>query len=306
VAVNEATIMIVTRNRREEALRSVASAVRQDGEIEVLVVDDGSTDGTADAIGSRFPTVRLERFEDSAEVVARRNRAVELASAPIVIGIDDDAELSGTGAARQTVLDFDHPRVGVVALPFVDDRFGERVIQRAPSVDGVYVTQQFCAAACAVRRDAFLEVGGYRPTLEHQAEEPDLCIRMLATGHVVRLGRAEPAVHHASPRRDADLMWFRGTRNDIFFGWHNVPARRLPGYLAKQTLFELWVGARARRPLPFVRGLLSGYRDARAAGEREPVPAAAYDLYRFLGRREAVPLEEIEDLLPAAGEAAAA
>jgi glycosyltransferase involved in cell wall biosynthesis len=290
--------MIVTRNRREEALRAVASAVRQEGEIEVLVVDDGSTDGTAEAISSAFPSVRLERFESSAEVVARRNHAVELAGAPIVIGIDDDAELTGTDAAQQTVRDFDHPRVGAVAVPFVDHRFGENLLQQAPSREGVHVTQQFCAAACAVRRDVFLELGGYRTALQHQAEEPDLSIRMLATGHVVRLGRADPVIHYASPKRDADLMWFRGTRNDIFFGWHNVPTRRLPGYLAKQTMFELWLGAKVRRPQPFVRGLAAGYRGARTAGRRSPVPPEVFDVYRLLGEREAVPLGEIEHLLP--------
>jgi GT2 family glycosyltransferase len=298
--VADATIVIVTRNRRDEALRAVASAVRQDGSTEVLVVDDGSTDGTADAIAGAFPSVRLERFESSAEVVARRNHAIGLASAPVVIGIDDDAELTGTDAALQTVRDFDRPRVGAVAVPFVDHRFGDQVLQRAPSTERVFVTQQFCAAACAVRRDLFLELGGYRTTLQHQAEEPDLCIRMLAGGHVVRLGRADPIVHYASPKRDADLMWFRGTRNDVFFAWHNVPTRRLPGYLAKQTLFELWQGAKVRRPLPFVRGLLAGYRGARASGERRPVSPATFDLYRLLGER-AVPLEEIEHLLPAEG-----
>jgi len=297
-AVSDATIVIVTRNRRVEALRAVASAVEQRGNIEVLVIDDGSTDGTSDAVEAAFPSVRLERFPSSEEVVARRNAAAALASGPILIGIDDDAEFTSADIALQTVQDFDDARVGAVAIPCVDLPRGPGVQQQAPSADGVFVTQQFFGAACAVRRDLFLELGGYRPALEHQAEEPDLCIRMLASGHVVRLGRSDPVVHYASPKRDVDLMWFRGTRNDIFFGWHNVPLMRLPAYLGKQTLYEFGLGARVRRPRPFVRGLLAGYRWARSSDERRPVPVAVFDLYRRLGQGEAVPLEQIEHLLP--------
>ena len=113
-AVSDATIVIVTRNRREEALRAVASAVEQRGNIEVLVIDDGSTDGTSDAVEAAFPSVRLERFASSEEVVARRNAAAALASGPILIGIDDDAEFTSADIALQTVQDFDDARVGAV------------------------------------------------------------------------------------------------------------------------------------------------------------------------------------------------
>jgi glycosyltransferase involved in cell wall biosynthesis len=291
--------VIVTRNRCDEVLRAVASAVAQRGDLEVLVIDDGSSDGTPEAIASAFPSVRLERFSSSEEVVARRNLAAELASAPIVIGIDDDAEFTSPEIALQTIRDFDDARVGAVAIPFIDLPRDETVRQHAPSPDGVYVTQQFCAAACAVRRELFLGLGGYRTVLEHQAEEPDLCLRMLASGHVVRLGRGEPVRHYGSPKRDPDLMWFRGSRNDIFFAWHNVPTSRLPVYLAKQTLYELTLGARVRRPKPFIRGLLHGYARARSSDPRRPVATRIFDLYRRLGEG-AVRLEEIEtDLAPA-------
>ena len=57
-------------------------------------------------------------------------------------------------------------------------------------------------AACALRRDAFVQSGGYRVSLEHQAEEPDLCLRLLASGYVVRLGRGDVVRHYGSPKRD--------------------------------------------------------------------------------------------------------
>jgi glycosyltransferase involved in cell wall biosynthesis len=297
--------LIVTRNRKDEVIRAIRSAVEQEGSPEILVLDDGSTDGTPEAIEREFPEVRLVAFDRSEEVVVRRNRGFELASSPIVVAIDDDSEFSSPAVVAQTVADFDDPRVGAVAVPCIDLVRDETVRQRAPADDGVFVTQQFFGAACALRREAFLEVGGYRPVLEHQAEEPDLCVRLLDAGYVVRLGRSDPITHYGSPKRDVELMWFRGCRNDILFAWLNVPLPDVLVHAAKQTLYELWLGRGVGRVGLFARGVLAGYREGfRCRRERVPVRRDAYRLYQRLARPTR--LDEIASALVSAPAHAAA
>ena len=46
----QATVVITTKNRREDLLKAVASAWSQTARPEVLVIDDGSTDGTSEAV----------------------------------------------------------------------------------------------------------------------------------------------------------------------------------------------------------------------------------------------------------------
>ena len=58
-----ATVVITTKNRKNDLMVAVKSALNQTAAPEVLVVDDGSTDGTADLIRSEFPTVRVDRHE---------------------------------------------------------------------------------------------------------------------------------------------------------------------------------------------------------------------------------------------------
>jgi GT2 family glycosyltransferase len=296
--IPDATIVIVTKDRREEVMRAVASAVTQTAAVEVLVLDDGSTDGTADAVREAYPEIRVERFEQSAEITARRNLAGELARAPILVVIDDDAAFSAPTIVEHTLGEFDHPRVGAVAIPYVDVPRGDAVFQLAPDGDAVWVTNQFRATAYAIRRDVFLAVGGYRTLLVHQAEEPDLCIRMIRVGYVVRLGRADPITHYGSPQRNPERVWFYGTRNDVLFTWHYVPGRYLAPRLAKVSAHLLWLGFGVRRPGLFLRALLAGYRTS--FGERhhrEPVPPALYRAFRRLGYAPA-PIEAIEPVLP--------
>src|SRR5215470_2415873 len=86
-----ASVVITTKNRCGELVDAVRSAVNQSVAVEVLVIDDGSTDGTAEVIRSEFPMVRVERSGTSLGCVVQRNRAAQLATGEVIFSIDDDA-----------------------------------------------------------------------------------------------------------------------------------------------------------------------------------------------------------------------
>ena len=153
--------------------------------------------------------------------LVRRNEAAG-ASGRILVSIDDDAEFRSNDVVARTVADFDEPRVGVVAIPYVDLP-DERVLQRAPATDGVFLIHRFRGTAYAVLRDVFLQVGGFRTSLVHQAEEADFSLRLLDAGYVVRVGNAEPIHHSASSNRYMERVWSYECRNGVLFAWHNVP-----------------------------------------------------------------------------------
>ena len=287
-----ASIVIVTKDRRDEALRAVESAVAQKPSVEVLLVDDGSSDGTAAAVRAAFPTVRVERFETSAGYIVRRNAAAGMTDAAVLVSIDDDAEFASDQDVARTVAELGDPVVGAVAMPYVDLGMDTAVLQRAPDGDRPYVTHGFRGTAYAVRRELFARLGGFREHFFHQAEEPDFCMRLLAAGSVVRLGRAEPIQHHVSLKRDVERMWFYGCRNEILFAWHNVPLPYLPARIARVAAHSVWLGIGVRRPGLFARGVWAGLRACYRA-ERRPVSRRAYRLYHELRKREAVPLDEV-------------
>ena len=259
-------------------------------------MDDGSADGTAAAIRESFVNVRLEHFADSEGYIVRRNQAASLAAGEILVSIDDDAEFSSEDVVATTLASFDEPRVGAVAIPYVDLP-DETVQQRAPDSAAVHLIHRFRGTAYAVRRRVFADLGGFNTTLFHQAEEADFSLRLLDAGYVVRLGTAAPIRHHVSANRDVERMWFYECRNDILFAWHNVPMPNLLPQLVKTTLHLLWLGRGVRRTGFFARGLLAGYGDAlRDRGGRRPVAGETWKLYSRLGKRRTT-LEDIRVLL---------
>lgn len=302
--VPNATVLLTTRNRREELRRTLHSVGAQRGAVlETLVLDDGSTDGTAEMVSAEFPAARLERREDSRGLIVRRNEGARLAGAPIVFSVDDDAEFSGPDTVARTLAEFGDPRIGAVAIPFANVQQGPRVFQRAPDggdANVPFVTDTFIGTAHALRRDVFLSLGGYREHFIHQGEESDFCLRLLGAGYVVRLGRAEPIWHHESPLRDRRRMDYYGRRNDVLFAVHNVPAADLPRHLTGTVLNGLRAAARASHPGRMLVGLVAGLWEGRrrwGAG-RKPVSRAVYRLHRHLKKSGPLSLKEVAAFLP--------
>ncbi len=294
-----ATVVISTKNRCDELVETVRSALNQSVPVEVLVVDDGSTDGTSEIIRTQFPTVRLEQSPKSMGYIVQRNRAARLASSSIIFSLDDDACFASSDTVAQTLRQFDHPRIGAVAIPYIEPRKSNIVLQRAPDPGVIFITDTFVGTAYALRRDVFLDLSGYRERLFHQGEESDYCIRMLDAGYLVRLGTADPIHHMESPKRDKSRMDYYGRRNDILFAWHNVPLPYAPVHLLGTTANGLMTAIRQRRFKHMVRGLGNGYVDAvRLWNDRRPVSTSTYRLFRRIKKSGPVRLADIEAALP--------
>jgi len=85
------SLLISTHNRKYLLHRSLRAAVRQDyHDYEVIVVDDGSTDGTGEMVAQEFPQVRYVRQEPSQGMAAALNRGIEAATGEIIAFTDDD------------------------------------------------------------------------------------------------------------------------------------------------------------------------------------------------------------------------
>jgi GT2 family glycosyltransferase len=292
-------VVIVTKNRQSDLRRAVASALEQTAKPEVVVIDDGSADGTADMVRREFPQACLHRSGASLGYIAQRNRAARLTDADVIVSIDDDAVFSSPGVVEQAITAFGHPRVAAVAIPYIEPHKSEQMLQTAPDNRGIWATDAFRGTAHALRRDIFLKLGGYREQLVHLGEEQDLGVRFLEQGFVVRVGYGEHIIHFEAQQRDWSRIEYYGRRNDILFVWHNVPAAFAPQHLLGTTMNGLrW--SIAARSTAMARGTLAGYADsARRWNERAPVSVPVYRLHRQLKKQGPRLLCEIEHMLPA-------
>lgn len=281
-------VIVVTRNRRGELARCLRTVVSQSASPQLVVVDDGSTDGTADLVRTEFPEATLYAFPESAGPSDRRDFAARNTEAEILVFVDDDAWFASPETVSEIVGNFSDPRIGAVALPASDDHTPLDPAPGAPSVTG-----GFRGTAVAFRRDAFLAAGGFRSLLVRQGEERDLALRLMESGHLIAAGRlSEPIQHRPSATRDLHSMDFHGRRNDVLVGWLVVPARALPLYLVRMLGHAVVLAVRTRRPRVMAQGFAAGVvACGRHRMHRDPVSPATYRLSRRLAGA-AVPIEE--------------
>ncbi len=290
---------MATRNRKDELRNAINSCLRQSLPVEVIVRDDGSTDGTGEMVRGEFPMVDYARHPQPRGSIANRNDAVRAARTNWIFSIDDDATFDSPRTVEQTLREFDHPRVGAVAIPYIDVLRSPRVEQIAPDDQHVWVVNFFRGCAAAWRRDVFLGVGGYAPVLYHMAEEPELGMKMLGAGYVTRVGRADPVHHFESPKRDHTKVLRLVAKNGLLMAILNTPLVLLPVHLAGTMVKSGLYSVRHSTKRAMLQGVIEGWKDARRAWpDRRPVPMRAYLLYRSLGRQSPRPLERVEGRLP--------
>lgn len=112
----ELSIIILTCNQRDLTLRCLSSLrpVMSDA-CELIVVDNGSTDGTVQAIQTRYPSIRIIRHEANIGVAAGRNSGLRVARGRYLMILDNDTIV--TPEAIHGLLDYlkTHVDVGLVA-----------------------------------------------------------------------------------------------------------------------------------------------------------------------------------------------
>lgn len=182
-----------TRNRAAEVVRAAASVLGQDVDLELVVVDDASTDDTAeqlDALAAGDRRVRVVRpaGQDPLGPCLARNRGLKVAGGEFVSFCDDDD--SWTPGTAQTVLGFldDHPGVVVASTWHLvsHPELGSTALYRGPTEYGVrhLLWQNFVALPFGViRRRAVPFDIAFDPELP-TGEDWDLWLRCAEHGEV--------------------------------------------------------------------------------------------------------------------------
>lgn len=294
-----ATVVITTRNRKEELRRALASVFAQNVPVEVLVMDDASEDGTEALVRTEFPAARVLRSETCLGLITQRNRAAQAATTEHLFSLDDDAEFSSPDTVEVTLEDLKPTRVGAVAIAQIDTLTGATPNLPASPDNHIWCVANYTGTAHALKKSLFVKLGGYWDHLTHQGEEGDYCLRMLAAGYTVRLGHASRILHHESPRRSFERMDYYGRRNDVFFAWRFAPALLVVLHLAVTSLNGLRQAWRTRRARAHLKGLLDGWLSIVSGKiQRIPVSTTVYKLHRQLKKQGPLRQDAFEKSLP--------
>lgn len=228
------SVVVLTRNRRREVLRTLEELCSAPDAVPVCVVDNGSADGTAKAIARRFPQVRLLRLPRNLGA-AGRNEGVRAMQTDYVALCDDDCWWTPGSLSRAVALLDAHPslaaitaRVLVGAAEREDPTSAVMAASPLPAPHGFPGTAVvgFLAGACVMRRRAFLDAGGFEPRLLIGGEEALLALDLLAAGWTLGYAPELRVHHHPSSLRDSLRRRQLLLRNALWCAWLRRPLER--------------------------------------------------------------------------------
>jgi N-acetylglucosaminyl-diphospho-decaprenol L-rhamnosyltransferase len=268
------SVVIPTWNRRDDLARTLdvlGSLVAP--EFEVIVVDNASTDGTADSVRSTHPEVRLICLERNLGPTGARNVGVANALADIVLLLDSDTEpVDGALEAICRRLEGDASLGAVNALQF-DQRTGKPWWWWGPHgyPEADYIDREFDSAfkieegASGIRRSIYQQVGGFDERFFMLVEGRDLAARVVRAGYRIRYCPEIRFVHRAESNRPADNAVYRHSgrlyyefRNELWYTWRYFPLRWALLKTAHNLVTNLRIGFREHAVGAYLRGTLDG------------------------------------------------
>jgi GT2 family glycosyltransferase len=260
----------------------------------VIVVDNASTDGTAEAVRAAHPEVRLLTPGRNLGACGRNLAARRVTTRYLAFCDDDSWWEPGALTTAADLLDA-HPSVGAVTgRILVHPQGGGPAQDSGPVYEDPVVAElrdsplptpsdlpgpalgSFLAAATVLRTGAFRAAGGFSARLWLGGEEELLAADLATHGWWLVYAEKVTVHHRPSPRRDATARRRHGLRNTLWFTWLRRP---LPAALRRTAVLAATV--------PRDAASLRAFADA-AAGlpwvlrERRPLPAEVERRLRLL------------------------
>lgn len=210
------TVNILSWNRKDN-LRTTLQELRKITypNIEIIVVDNASTDGTPEMVEKEFPYVKLIRMPENIGITGW-NIGFKEASGKYIVVLDDDS-YPKSDAIELMVERFERfdKEVGIIA-------FQIRNVENTKCSTSGWPDQMitFWGCGAGIKKDLVNEIGGYDPKFFLYMNEKEFSIRALKNGFKTIYCKDIIAYHKSSKVNRTSLRsFFYANRNNIFTFW---------------------------------------------------------------------------------------
>lgn len=275
------SVVVLTHNRSAEVRRTLERMLALPEKPAIVVVDNASFDDTPSMIKKNFPQVTLVQLRDNIGAAAR-NLGVQRVQTPYVAFCDDDTWWEEGALVKAIELLETYPDIAVLCARVLvgpADAEDPACVDMARSpLPAAHLPGPallgFLAGASVVRRQAFIEAGGYEPKFFIGGEEALLTLDLAAKGWKIVYTPQLIVHHYPSLARDNNGRKKLLIRNALWVTW-----MRLPLLLALQQTYRILRSA--YRNHVFSAGFFSAMRALPwVLKKRQVLPPEVVMLYR--------------------------
>jgi GT2 family glycosyltransferase len=258
-------VVILNWNRKADTLECIGSLMDMDyPNFRILVVDNGSSDGSVEDLKANFPSLELVVNEVNLGVAEGRNVGIQHAlenGTDFVALLDSDTVVEPCLLSKLVEVGEADPEVGMVVPKIYSYWERDRIasagsrrrwfppgrisiigLDKKDSADYNQQRELDYATGCAllVKRDVFEKVGMFDPVYAYGWDDYDFCEQVTRGGYkIIYVPNAKLWHKVASKREEQALKWYRLGRTNVYFYRKYVSM----AYLAL-PIYALWILAR--------------------------------------------------------------
>lgn len=272
--MKKVSVVILNWNGEEMLRKYLPSVCRysklEQGDVEICVADNGSTDTSLALLDEEFPSVRQIRFEENHGFADGYNKALQLINAEYVVLLNNDVEVTenwleimvnymdshpNVAACQPKILSYKAKDEGKKVFEYAGasggyiDKYGYpfcrgRIFGTVEEDDGQYDTDAMVfwatGASLLIRLEDYQAAGGLDGRFFAHMEEIDLCWRLRSRGKgIVCLPKSE--VYHigaASLKKENPQKTYLNFRNNLLMLYKNLPQPELKRIMRYRFLFD--------------------------------------------------------------------
>lgn len=294
----EVTVIIVSYNTRELTIRAMETLFENAGDVAMRVVvwDNASHDGSADAIAARFPDVALIRSEENVGFAKANNVIAASADTEWLLLLNPDTETHERAVENILAFGKAHPKAGIVGgrTVFPDGSLNiascwntmtvwsllcsatglARVFVNSPIFnpegiggwkrDSVRHVDVVVGCFLLIRTELWQRLGGFNARYFMYGEEHDLCLRAAALGYSPMITPDAQIMHlvgASSAKRDDKILRLMRSKATLIRDHWSAPR-------AKVGIALLWLWIANRRAGSAIKSRITGKNDQQARWKR--------------------------------------
>lgn len=200
------TVIIVTWNRKDDVLIAVQSVFEQTyHNVEIVVIDNASQDGTVEALRQWFPAIKLITLDENKGVSVSRNIGIEAARGDIIFLLDSDASLAPDTLVKVVRKFQSDAQIGIVACKIINSYTMKLctsawIYSEKSKVDQhkEFYSYSFCECGSAIRKHVFDQVGLFWDLLFFGREGDELSLRVWEAGYQIVFVPSAVVYHRVS------------------------------------------------------------------------------------------------------------
>ena len=290
----DVSVIVVNFNGRHHLETCLTAAEQQDVPCEIVLVDNGSTDGSVGFVRERFPAVKIVELDSNHGFAAGNNAGARVARGRYFAFLNNDTRADVSWLRTLVTAINTAPDIGSVASRIVYmhdasivDSAGDGLLRSGGAfkhghgqpADQVATPREVfgaCGAACLFRRDVFEEVGGFDEDFFVSHEDVDLSYRTRLHGYRCVYAPAARVEHAGSATlgRVSRTAVFHAQRNLEWLYLKNTPwpllVRTVPSHLAYDVAAAVYFTSIGLFR-PFLAGKWAALKGARRAWRKRRV-----------------------------------